>query len=193
MPTGRGGLQKGPERRSGGRPRSSAVAKFSRRNVEDGRPLDVGPGTRDDQLRRRRMRYSEGVKSMKVHAPKSDVVSHPYRDLVAEAQHEREVADCPEAEALQIAICKAITAYSDFLEDRGVIWQDGVDPEDFPRLKAQALVVTFDYGEYDGVDIRLKDGALDRVYRNGVNPDPDGRGPRDIPRKGRPDDQTAKF
>jgi hypothetical protein len=112
---------------------------------------------------------------------------------MAEAQHEREVADCPEAQALQIAICKAVTAYSDFLEDRGVIWQDGVDPEDFPRLKAQALVVTFDYGEYDGVDIRLKDGALDRVYRNGVNPDPDGRGLRDIPQKGRPDDQTAKF
>ena len=28
------------------------VAKFSRRNVEDGRPLDVGPGTRDDHLHR---------------------------------------------------------------------------------------------------------------------------------------------
>ena len=43
---------------------------------------------------------------MKLDAPKSDVVSHPYRDLLAEAQHEREVADCPEAQALQIAICK---------------------------------------------------------------------------------------
>jgi hypothetical protein len=32
------------------------VAKFSRRNVEDGRPLDVGPGTRDDHLHQRDMR-----------------------------------------------------------------------------------------------------------------------------------------
>jgi hypothetical protein len=104
-----------------------------------------------------------------------------------------EVADCPEAQALQIAICKAVTAYSDLLEDRGVIWQDGVDPEDFPRLKAQALVVTFDYGEYDGVDIRLKDGALDRVYRNGVNPDPDGRGPRDILTRGGPMIRRPSF
>ncbi len=77
-------------------------------------------------------------------------------------------------------------AYSDFLEDRGVIWDDCAS--EFPRMKARALVVTFDYGEYAGVDIALKDGALDRVYGNGVNPDPDGLGPPDIARKRRSDD-----
>jgi hypothetical protein len=116
------------------------------------------------------------------------VASHPHRDLLAEAQHEREVADSREAQALQAAIYKAVFAYSGFLEDRGVIWEDGVDPGDWPRLKAQALEVTFDYGKYDGVNIRLKDGALDRVYGNGMNPDPDGRGPGDIPHKRRLDD-----
>jgi hypothetical protein len=114
------------------------------------------------------------------------VIAHPPRDLVAEAQHEREVADSQEAQALQEAIFKAVIAYSDFLEDRGVIWEHGVDP-DWPRLKAQALVVTIDYGKHDGVDITLKDGALERVYGTGTNPDPDGRGPPDMPHKRRPD------
>ena len=49
-------------------------------------------------------------------------------------------------------------------------------------MKVGALVVTKDYGrEY----ITLKDGALDRVYGNGVNPDPYGAGSPDIP--SRPD------
>ena len=40
-------------------------------------------------------------------------------------------------------------------------------------MKVGALVVTKDYGrEY----ITLKDGALDRVYGNGANPDPYGAG-----------------
>ncbi len=122
----------------------------------------------------------------------SDVISHPHRDLMVEAKREREIADSQEAQALQEAIYKAVAAYSDFLEDRGVIWEDGADSGDWPRLKAQALVVTFDYGNGDAaIDIRLKDGALDRVYGNGMNPDPDGRGPRDIPHKKRPDDQSA--
>ena len=37
-------------------------------------------------------------------------------------------------------------------------------------------------------DVTLKDGALDRVYGNGQNPDPDGRGPADIPHKPREDE-----
>ena len=80
-------------------------------------------------------------------------------------------------------------AYSDFLEREGVIWQDGVrdwDP-DLPRMKAQALVITFDYGKY-GIEIHLKDGPIDRVYGNGVNPDFEGIGPPDIPHKPRRND-----
>jgi len=44
-----------------------------------------------------------------------------------------------------------------------MIWEER--PDGFPRLKAQALVVTLDYGDgNNAVDITLKDGALDRVY-----------------------------
>jgi hypothetical protein len=40
-------------------------------------------------------------------------------------------------------------------------------------LKAQALVVTLDYGDGDNaVDIELKNGPLDRLYGDGVDPDP---------------------
>src|SRR5689334_3845745 len=92
-----------------------------------------------------------------------NVISHPYRELMAEAKREREVAHSPEAQALISTICEAVQAYSDFLENQGVIWQDGVDPDDpdLPRLKARALVITLDYGLANGIDIKLKDGALD--------------------------------
>ena len=117
----------------------------------------------------------------------SDVVSHPHRDLMAEAKHERSVVDRPEAEKLKGAIFDAVNAYSDFLEQQGLIFEFSVDPDDdCPRLKATALVVTRHYGDHFGTtDITLKDGACDRVYGNGVNPDPYGAGPPDIP--GRPD------
>ena len=59
-------------------------------------------------------------------------------------------------------------------------------------MLGSASISMVNAGRYDGVDIRLKDGALDRVYGNGMNPDPDGRGPRDIPHKRPPDDQTAQ-
>jgi hypothetical protein len=114
------------------------------------------------------------------------VASHPYRELMAEAQHEREVADSPEGAALRDAVCAAVSAYSDFLERQGVIWEYS---SDCPRLKAQALVITADYGEdYGTIDITLKDGPLDRVYGNGRNPDPEGRGPPDIPHERRDGD-----
>jgi hypothetical protein len=103
-----------------------------------------------------------------------DIVQHPHHDLMAEAKYERRVADSPEAEKLKSAIFDAVAAYSDFLEAQGVIWGDG------SRMKVGALVVTKDYGR-EFYDITLKDGALDRVYGNGVNPDPFGAGPPDIP------------
>ena len=115
---------------------------------------------------------------------RDSIVQHPHRDLMAEAEHERRVADSPEAEKLKSAIFDAVAAYSDFLEERGVIWGD---PIDCPRMKVSALVVTKDYGR-DFYDITLKDGALDRVYGNGVNPDPYGAGPPDIPGKPRRDE-----
>jgi hypothetical protein len=114
-----------------------------------------------------------------------NVVSHPHRDLMAEAKRERKVADSPEAQALQADIYKAVNPYSEFLEREGVIWEFGVREPDFPRMKARALVITLDYGRYCGLEIKLKDGALDRAYGNGVNPDPDGLGPPDIPHKQR--------
>jgi hypothetical protein len=55
-------------------------------------------------------------------------------------------------------------------------------------LAAQALVITLDYGRANGIDITLKDGALDRVYGNSVNPDPYGFGPSDISHRWRADD-----
>ncbi len=112
------------------------------------------------------------------------------RALMEEAKREREVADSPEGEALREAIFKAVEAYSQFLEREGLIWEYGVDlnDPDWPRLKAQALVITVDYGRANGIDITLKDGALDRVYGNGVNPDPYGFGPSDISHNWRSDD-----
>jgi hypothetical protein len=71
-----------------------------------------------------------------------NVIPHPHRGLMAEAKHEREVADSLEAEKLKDAIFSAVAAYSEFLEQQGVIWDDDADPDDpIPRLKAEALVV----------------------------------------------------
>lgn len=96
-----------------------------------------------------------------------------------EAERERALADSPEGDALMDAICKAVDAYSDFLERHNLIWDwgDCDNPDGMPRMKATALVVTKDYGEdMGGIEFVLKDGSIDRVYGNGTNPDPYGRG-----------------
>jgi len=111
-----------------------------------------------------------------------DVVTHPHRDLMAEAELERDVVESQEAQALQTEIFRAVRAYSTFLEEQGLVWGN---EEECLRMKAQALVITFDYGNCDRFEIALRGGALDRVYGNGVNPDPDGLGPGDIPHKHR--------
>jgi len=120
-----------------------------------------------------------------------NVVALPRRDLMDEAMHERSVVDSPEAQELIGAIQCAVLDYSQFLERHGLIWEDHFDADGnlvkVFRRKAAALVVTLEYdGCDDTVDIIIKGGALDRVYGDGVNPDPTGRGPPDIPRKSRP-------
>jgi hypothetical protein len=114
-----------------------------------------------------------------------NLVSHPYRELMAEAQREREIVDSPEGLALKEAIFTAVFAYSEFLEQRGLIFESH---DDYIRMKALKLVITHDYGRATGVAIVLKDGAIDRVYGNGANPCPFGLGPADILHKQRSDD-----
>jgi hypothetical protein len=103
----------------------------------------------------------------------SDVTSFPNRELLAEAAREREITNSPEAEALRERVFEAVQAYGDFLDNKGLFFDDA----DYPRVKASTLVVTL--APYIGIDIRLRDGASDRVYGRGSNPDPDGRGPPD--------------
>jgi hypothetical protein len=110
----------------------------------------------------------------------NSVVFHPHRELMAEAQREREVISSPEGQALLDRVLETVRAYSEFLEQHGLIWES--------RLKASSLVITHDYGAGDVLDVCLKDGALDRVYGNGTNPDPLGGGPPDISHKQRMDD-----
>jgi hypothetical protein len=105
-----------------------------------------------------------------------NVLPHPKRGPMIEAKIERDLVDSPEADVLQNAIFKAVTAYVDFLLDNDVIWDDSSNLDGIPRMKAQALVVTADFGidPTGAIDITLKGGALDRVYGDGVNPDPNG-------------------
>jgi hypothetical protein len=120
--------------------------------------------------------HSGKAKELRMQEYKDNVMPHPKRALMIEATFEKEIAESPEAKPLQDAIIRAVQDYSDFLERHGLIWEDrptDADPFNM-RLKAQALVVTLNYGEGDILDIELKDGALDRVYGDGVNPDPYG-------------------
>jgi hypothetical protein len=125
-----------------------------------------------------------------VHAKRgsNSVVPHPHHELLAEAEREREAVNSREGKALLDAVVKAVGAYSDFLDRQGLIWDHDLDPDNLPRMKATALVVTVDYGKAEQMDIVLRDGAIDRVYGNGTNPDFEGRGPPDIPHKPRNDD-----
>jgi hypothetical protein len=101
-----------------------------------------------------------------------NIVEHPSRALLAEAEREREVVESPEGQAWLTALMEAARAYWDFLERNHLTYEDD-------RVKATALVVTVTLCRT--TDVTLKDGALDRVFGNGQNPDPDGRGPADIP------------
>lgn len=107
---------------------------------------------------------------------------HPHPELLREAVRERDVVDnSAEGHALREAIYHAVNAYSEFLDKHGLIFDDG-------RLKATALVVTRAFGgpRPGATEILLQDGAIDRVYANGRNPDPDGLGPPDFTHERRP-------
>jgi hypothetical protein len=115
------------------------------------------------------------------------VEGDPHHGLMAEAHREREVFDSPEAQALLDAVYDAVGALSDFFERNDLIWEHGFDCS---RLKASELVVTVNYAcvNTGAIAVVLKDGACDRIYGNGTNPDPAGLGPPDIPQKPRDDD-----
>jgi hypothetical protein len=100
-----------------------------------------------------------------------------------EAKREREVVESPEGQALLNALTDAVIAYYDFLDDNALI--DEVTADGELRIKASALVLTH---SLDGtIEVTLKDGACDRVYGNGQNPDLYNRGPGDISHQPRDD------
>jgi hypothetical protein len=112
-----------------------------------------------------------------------NITRHPNYDLMAEAKRELEVVDSPEGQALLDALTDAAIAYWNFLDRNALI--DEVTADGELRIKASALVVTH---TLDGtISVTLKDGAQDRVYGNGQNPDPFDAGPGDIPHQPRDD------
>ena len=112
-----------------------------------------------------------------------NIIKYPHHDLMTEAKREREAAESPEGQALLNALMDAAGAYWDFLDRSDLIFEFNADDE--VRVKASALVVTV---TLDGtIDVTLKDGACDRVYGNGQNPDPWNAGPGDIPHQPRDD------
>jgi hypothetical protein len=101
---------------------------------------------------------------------------------MVEAKREREVAESPEGQALLNALMDAAGAYWAFLDRNDLISEFTADGE--VRIKASVLIVTYDGDAYC---VTLKDGAIDRVYGNGRNPDLRGAGPDDIPHLPRDD------
>lgn len=99
----------------------------------------------------------------------NDVVNHPAAALMAEVAEERAIADTPEAQDLVSAICKATSAYWDYLERSGLIYDDKRD-----LMRASALHIVYD--GWSGWEFILKDGPIDRRYRCGEDPDPEHRG-----------------
>jgi hypothetical protein len=69
------------------------------------------------------------------------IVQHPRRA----ATIERTIIESPEANELQNAICRTVSVYSDFLDERGLIC-NAANPK---KLKTTALVVRFDFNEFE--------------------------------------------
>jgi hypothetical protein len=99
----------------------------------------------------------------------SNVVNHPAAALMTEAKKEREIADTTEAQALQEAIFTAVRAYYDYLDRNGLFYD-----AERELVRASALRVICDM--CGSVGIILDDGAIDRRYGDGEDPDPFGTG-----------------
>jgi hypothetical protein len=99
---------------------------------------------------------------------RDNVVDHPAACLMAEVQAERTIRDTLEARSLQVEIHKALEAYWEYLDRHGLIYDDERD-----LMRASALHVIYNDA---GSEIILKDGAIDRRYGNGEDPDLDCRG-----------------
>src|SRR5215218_289391 len=95
-----------------------------------------------------------------------EIVDHPAARLMTEVNAEREIASAPEAVVLQDAIFEAVFAYYKYLDSNGLFYDADRD-----LLRASGLHVI-----HNGMDcdIRLKDGAIDRRYGGGEDPDPEG-------------------
>ena len=72
------------------------------------------------------------------------------------------------ADSLQDAICRAVRDYCDYLDRHDLLYDDKRE-----LMRASALHVPYDGCSYE---IRLKDGAIDRRYNSGEDPDPEQRG-----------------
>jgi hypothetical protein len=76
--------------------------------------------------------------------------------------------DLPEAEALRLAISKAMFAYRDFLADHGLIWKDldGADDNNPCKVKKLIAEISYEgseYGEYCEIDL-IEDGPNGPIY-----------------------------
>ena len=98
-----------------------------------------------------------------------NVINHPAAALMAEVKAENAIADAPEAQALQEAIFKAVSDYYNHLYRHGLFFDNERE-----LVRASALHVVCDM--CGNIEIELKDGAIDRRYGNGEDPDPESRG-----------------
>lgn len=97
-----------------------------------------------------------------------NVVDYTAAALMREVETERSVAARPEATALIENVCRSISDYWDYLDRHGLIYDGKRD-----LMRASALHVIFDgYGW----DIVLKNGAIDRQFNGGEDPDPCRKG-----------------
>ncbi len=98
----------------------------------------------------------------------SIIAHHPLSALMTEVKSESAIADTPEAQVLQQAIYEAVEAYYNYLDRSGLIYDHDRD-----LLRASGLHVIRNL--CGGIEIVLKDGALDRRYGDGEDPDPECR------------------
>jgi hypothetical protein len=91
------------------------------------------------------------------------ITPDPQRALEREAAAESAVVNSPEGKAHRDAICNALGAFADFLDDHDLIWEHG--DTDNPRQLVKAIVATYEFADL-GYEVHLRGGANDRL-RNG--------------------------